>query len=150
MSEELFEDFEGDPLADPPETAPKTQRQPKSKCHRQRLPEEETFARIPRDKALALGRHKIGDAGWLILIELDWLILKSGGYNPVRLASCGLREQSNLSVMRKGRGLRALEKAGIVTVERDTQAPFRAPLVTYHWYPLKPGFDKWRETFRQV
>ena len=51
----------------------------------------ETFARIPHDKGLALCRSQIGWAAWAILIELDRLILKAEGRNPVRLWSPRLR-----------------------------------------------------------
>src|SRR5262245_2410164 len=53
----------------------------------------ETFARIPHNKGLALYRSRIGRGAWAILIELDRLILKAGGRNPVRLwaASYGMR-----------------------------------------------------------
>src|SRR6516165_11658759 len=45
----------------------------------------ETFARIPHDRAAAL--RDIGGVGWLILVEIDRLILKSRGRNPVRLTN---------------------------------------------------------------
>ena len=47
----------------------------------------ETFARIPHDKALELYRHKIDRAAWVVLIELDRLVLKARGKNPVRFWS---------------------------------------------------------------
>ena len=47
----------------------------------------ETFARIPHDKALALHKYRLSSAAWVVLIELDRLILKRRGQNPVRFAS---------------------------------------------------------------
>jgi hypothetical protein len=43
----------------------------------------ETFARIPHDRALALYRQ-IGGTVWVLLFELDRLILKARGRNPVK------------------------------------------------------------------
>ena len=95
----------------------------------------ETFARIPHDRARALfhhlGRHAGGPA-WLILIELDRLILKGRGRNPVKLTSDALRG-SGLTRRQKERGLRLLEQAGVITVERKRG---RCPLVTHLWYPI--------------
>ena len=51
----------------------------------------ETFARIPHDRALALYKHRLAPAAWAVLIELDRLILKRRGQNPVRFASARLR-----------------------------------------------------------
>src|SRR5262245_31325607 len=51
----------------------------------------ETFARIPHDKALALYRHRLGPAAWAVLVELDRIVLKRRGQNPVRLVSSRLR-----------------------------------------------------------
>ena len=51
----------------------------------------ETFARIPHDKALALYKYRLSSAAWVVLIELDRLILKRRGQNPVRFASARLR-----------------------------------------------------------
>ena len=51
----------------------------------------ETFARIPHDKALALHKYRLSSAAWLVLIELDRLILKRRGQNPIRFASARLR-----------------------------------------------------------
>src|SRR5262245_14926075 len=53
---------------------------------RQRI--TETFARIPHDKGLAL---KVSGTAWRVLIELDRLILKAGGQNPIPLSSKRLR-----------------------------------------------------------
>jgi hypothetical protein len=98
--------------------------------HRQRL--TETFARIPHDRALALYRH-IGGPAWLLLIELDRLILAGRGRNPVkltnkRLASIGVTHHT------RARALRQLEAAGVITVEY--QGPGQSPLVRHLWFPV--------------
>ena len=50
---------------------------------RQRRPRAtETFARIPHDKALALYKHRLSPAAWVVLIELDRLILKAARPEP--------------------------------------------------------------------
>ena len=91
----------------------------------------ETFARIPHDRALALYRH-IGGSAWVLLIELDRLILKGRGRNPVKLSSArmnaaGLNRHSRL------RALRQLEAAGVVRVERRGRG--QSPWVTHRWFP---------------
>src|SRR5262245_64966892 len=73
----------------------------------------ETFARIPHDKGLALYRSRIGRGAWAILIELDRLILKAGGRNPVRLWSRKLRD-AGVSKQTGARGVRELQAAGVV------------------------------------
>src|SRR6516162_6031199 len=45
-----------------------------------------TFARIPHDRARRL-YHLRGGAVWVLLIELDRLILEGRGRNPVKLTS---------------------------------------------------------------
>jgi hypothetical protein len=52
----------------------------------------ETFARIPHDRALELYRHKLSGTAWLVLIELDRILLKARGKNPVRFWSPRLRK----------------------------------------------------------
>ena len=47
----------------------------------------ETFARIPHDRALALYRH-IGGAAWVLLFELDRLILKGPRQKPGQALRC--------------------------------------------------------------
>jgi len=91
----------------------------------------ETFARIPHDKGLALCRHKLGPAAWAILIELDRIILKTG-QNPVRLWSSRLRAAGIVKDKRL-RGLRQLEAAGVVKVERIGRG--LSPWVEHCWYP---------------
>jgi hypothetical protein len=96
----------------------------------------ETFARIPHDKALEffshIGRHwRAGSDAWLILIELDRLILKSGGRNPLRLSSARLNAVG-IHSFRRLRALRLLEGAGVVKVERRGRG--RSPWVTHSWF----------------
>jgi hypothetical protein len=97
---------------------------------------KETFARIPHDRGLELYR-RIGSAAWVILIELDRLILKGRGRNPVRLTNQNLRA-IGLTQGNKARALKQLEKAGVVTVERNSQGGRgKAPLVTHRWFPVR-------------
>jgi len=70
----------------------------------------ETFARIPHDKGLALCLLGLGSAAWAILIELDRLILKAHGQNPVRLWSPRLRAIGIVKEKRR-RGLHQLKTA---------------------------------------
>jgi hypothetical protein len=92
----------------------------------------ETFARIPHDKGLALYRHKLSGAAWVLLIELDRLILKRRGQNPVKLVSSRLRA-IGLKDQSRTRGLRQLVKAGVILIER--RGCGLAPWVTHLWYP---------------
>jgi hypothetical protein len=94
-----------------------------------------TFARIPHDKALEFfsrtSRHwRAGGDAWLVLTELDRLILKSGGLNPVKLSSPRLNAVG-IHSFRRMRALRLLEAAGVITVERRGRG--RGPLVTHLW-----------------
>jgi hypothetical protein len=98
---------------------------------RQRSPE--TFARIPHDRALALGRHKLSGTAWLVLIELDRMILKGRGRNPVHLASHNLRA-AGVHGHFKTRALRQLERAGAVRIVERGRG--KAPLIAHLWYPL--------------
>jgi hypothetical protein len=92
----------------------------------------ETFARIPHDKGLALYRHKLSGAAWVLLIELDRLILKRRGQNPVKLVSARLRA-IGLKDHNRRRALRQLAVAGIVSVEQRGRG--LAPWVFHSWYP---------------
>src|SRR5215510_12999324 len=83
------------------------QRQPVM-LHRARL--TETFARIPHDRALALYRY-LGGPAWVLLIELDRLILKGHGRNPIKLTNHRLKSVG-LTGRRKKRALHQLETAG--------------------------------------
>ena len=53
---------------------------------------KETFTLIPHDCAQALARRRIGGPAWVILIELDRLILKERGRNPVQLTNHRLKD----------------------------------------------------------
>jgi hypothetical protein len=99
--------------------------------HRQRI--EETFARIPFNRARVLYRH-IGGPAWMLLIELDRLVFEGRGKNPVRLTSAA-RRASGMTKWTLYRSLRLLEAAGIVTVKRKRG---RCPLVTFLWHPIQP------------
>jgi len=92
----------------------------------------ETFARIPHDRALELFRHGIGGSAWMVLIELDRLVLKQCGKNPVvfwspRLRAVGLIKDTRM------RAFRELEKAGAIKVEQRGKG--LSPWVTHLWYP---------------
>jgi hypothetical protein len=90
-----------------------------------------TFARIPHDQGLAL-YPKVGKAGWALLIELDRLVLKGRGQNPVHLWSSRLRRIGVVDLVRR-RALRQLETAGVVKVERGREGS--GLWVTHLWYP---------------
>jgi hypothetical protein len=92
----------------------------------------ETFARIPHDRAFGLHRHKISGTAWLVLIELDRLVLKAGGRNPVRLWSAKLRT-AGVTKQTRARALRQLAAAGAVKVEQRGEG--LSPWVTHLWYP---------------
>jgi hypothetical protein len=94
----------------------------------------ETFARIPHDRALALFRYQLAPAAWVVLIELDRLILKRRGQNPVRFASTRLRGVGIKDYVRT-RALRQLTAAGVIRVA--SRGPGMAPLVTHLWYPIR-------------
>ena len=91
----------------------------------------ETFARIPHDRAIELYRHKIGEPAWAVLIELDRLVLKQRGKNPVRFWSPKLRT-AGLTARTRARALRRLEAAGVIKIERRGKG--LSPWVTHLWY----------------
>jgi hypothetical protein len=91
----------------------------------------ETFARFPHERALTL--HAINGAGWRILVELDWLILKGRGRNPVRLTNHRLRGLG-ISRWNKLRQLRRLEAAGVVRVQTEGR---KWTVVTHLWFPAQ-------------
>jgi hypothetical protein len=99
---------------------------------RQRL--TETFARIPHDKGLALYRHRLSGAAWVLLIEIDRLILKAGGHNPVPLSSRRLRT-IGLKTGSRMRALRQLEATGVILVKRRGRG--HSPWVFHTWYPKR-------------
>ena len=96
---------------------------------RQRL--TETFARFPHDRALALYRH-VGGPAWAVLVELDRLILKGRGRNPVKLTSARMNA-AGLDRHARRRALRQLEEAGVVRVERRGRGS--SPWVRHLWFP---------------
>jgi hypothetical protein len=93
----------------------------------------ETFARIPHDKALALYKHRLSSAAWVVLIELDRLILKRRGQNPVRFDSSRL-SKIGLKASRRAYALRQLTIAGVIRVA--SRGSGMSPWVTHLWYPL--------------
>jgi hypothetical protein len=99
---------------------------------RQRI--TETFARIPHDKGLALYRHRLSGAAWVLLIEIDRLILKAGGNNPVPLSSTRLRA-IGLKAGNRMRTLRELETAGVILIKRRGRG--HSPWVFHTWYPKR-------------
>lgn len=94
----------------------------------------ETFARIPHDKALALTRHRLSSSAWIVLIELDRLLLKRRGQNPVRFDSARL-SKVGLKASRRAYALRQLAAAGVVRV--TARGSGLSPWVTHLWYPLR-------------
>ena len=95
----------------------------------------ETFARIPHDRALELSRqHRLSGTAWVVLIELDRLILKHRGQNPVRFVSSRLRE-AGLTSHTRTRALRQPVAAKVIKVER--RGPGLGPWVTHLWFPLQ-------------
>lgn len=105
--------------------APGSQRRPRLK---------ETFARIPHDRAIALARHRISGPAWFILVELDRLLLKGHGRNPVRLTNRNLRV-AGIPRYAKTRALRQLAKAGVVQIVESR--PGHPPLLAHLWYPMQ-------------
>jgi hypothetical protein len=93
-----------------------------------------TFARIPHEQAYELARYKLGGPAWLILIELDRLILEGRGKNPVRLGNHNLK-RAGVDRHTKTRALRQLEATGVISVR--TLGVGKAPWVTHHWFPLQ-------------
>jgi hypothetical protein len=94
----------------------------------------ETFARFPHDRALALHRTGISSAGWVILIELDRLVLEGRGQNPVRLTNARLKKLG-VGRLTKYRQLRLLEKANVVKVQ--WQEVGAALLIAHLWHPIQ-------------
>jgi hypothetical protein len=94
---------------------------------------KETFARIPHDRVQALANHGISGAAWVILIELDRLILKGRGRNPVRLTNHKLKPAGVLPDA-KTRALSQLEAAGVIRVlHRGGHG--QSPLILHRWFP---------------
>ena len=91
----------------------------------------ETFARIPHQRGLQLYGH-IDGAAWVVLIELDRLIFKAGGRNPIRLTNQNL-QAIGMSRSTKAKALRQLQDAGVITVQLQGR---EAVLVTHLWHPV--------------
>jgi hypothetical protein len=108
----------------------KLQEEQQAPVRRKRL--TETFARIPHDRGLALYHHKISGAAWVVLIELDRLILRAGGQNPIKFSSTRLRALGLRSAIRS-RAFRQLETAGVIARERRGRG--LSPWVYHFWFP---------------
>ena len=93
----------------------------------------ETFARIPHDRALELYSYRLSKTAWVVLIELDRIILKHRGQNPVKFISARLR-QIGLTHHTRMRALQQLAAAGVIKLESRGRG--LAPLITHLWYPL--------------
>jgi hypothetical protein len=102
--------------------------------HQRRKRTVETFARIPHDRALALYGHRISGAAWVVLIELDRLILRAGGKNPVKFSSPRLRALG-LTHRLRAKALRQLETAGVIKMRQ--RGPGLSPWVAHLWYELR-------------
>jgi hypothetical protein len=96
---------------------------------RQRI--TETFARIPHDKGITLN---VPGTAWRVLIELDRLILRAGGQNPIPFSSKRLRVVGP-NDYRRAQALRLLERAGVIIVKRRGRG--RSPWVFHTWYPKR-------------
>ena len=90
----------------------------------------ESFARIPHLRAREL--TILNGEAWRLLIELDRLILRGHGRNPVRLTRARMDEAKIERHARK-RGLELLRTAGVVKVHRGGKG--QPPLVEHLWYP---------------
>src|SRR5262245_42142564 len=95
----------------------------------------ETFARIPHDRALTVYQH-LGGPAWVILIELDRLVMRSRGKNPVKLTSARLTKIGITDHTRR-RGLRQLEEAGIIAIKNP--GPGQSLLIHHLWFPVSAG-----------
>ena len=104
---------------------------PQQKQRRKNSPE--TFARLPHDRALELYQYHLTNAAWIVLIELDRIILRHRGQNPVRFISSPLRAMGLTHHTRK-RALEQLAATGIIKVEYEKSG--HAPWVTHSWFPL--------------
>jgi len=82
---------------------------------------------------LALYRdHRLSGTAWALLVEIDYLILKSGGKNPIGLSSSRLRT-IGLTHHTRQRALRRLEAAGVISIKRSSAG--RGPLIMHSWFP---------------
>jgi hypothetical protein len=105
---------------------------PRARRATKRGKKEETFAMIPHQRAIEAYKI-IGGASWIVLIEIDRLILEAWGRNPIRLPNKNL-EANGLSRNAKWEALVQLENAGIIKVVRRGK---ETPLVALLWRPLK-------------
>jgi hypothetical protein len=105
-----------------------------TEAHKRRTRLKGTFARIPHEQAYELARYKLSSSAWLILIELDRLILEGRGRNPVRLINRNLKK-AGVTNHTKTRALRQLEAAGVISVRAPGVG--KVPWVTHHWFPLQ-------------
>lgn len=113
----------------------KLRREQEAPLEPQRRPRAtQTFARIPHDKAFELHEYRISATAWLVLIELDRLILKQRGRNPVKLVSARLRA-AGVNGQQRMRALRQLAAAGVVLIRRRRRG--LAPWVAHRWYPIQ-------------
>ena len=75
----------------------------------------------------------IGGIGWLLVVEIDRLILKGRGRNPVRLTNHRMH-QLGISRQSKRYYLRKLEAAGIIKVQSEVR---KWTVVTLLWFPVQ-------------
>jgi hypothetical protein len=88
-----------------------------------------TFPTEPLEMLVAQKR----DATWALLLNITRLWFFNFQQNPVKLASTEIRG-FKVSKNQKARALVALEKSGLIDVERQ---PRKSPLVTLTWKPVK-------------
>jgi hypothetical protein len=91
----------------------------------------ESFARIPHDRGLRL-YGQISAAAWVIMIELDRLIFKFKGQNPIplkfdRLYAIGMARST------VNKALRQLQKAKVIQVKQWGSGR-RNTMITHLWY----------------
>jgi hypothetical protein len=82
--------------------------------------------------AHALACHHIGGPAWVILIELDRLIFKGHGRNPVRLTNYRLKPVGIVGRV-KARALHQLEAAGAIRV-MSRGGDGHSPLILHRWF----------------
>jgi hypothetical protein len=89
------------------------------------------FAQVPFDRGFKLYRHNsIGDAGWMVLLELDYMVL-TRHKNPLLLWKPEHLPKLKIEGHTRIEALKRLEAAKMVRIEwRGTG---RAPLVTVLW-----------------
>jgi hypothetical protein len=93
------------------------------------------FAQVPFDRGFGLyGQHSIGDAGWMVLLELDYMVM-SRHKNPLLLWKPDHLPELKIEGHTRIDALIRLEAAGMIKVEwRGTG---RAPRVTVLWRRLE-------------